>query len=107
MRLRPIDWVGRALRSAGTEILRRNGIEGTWIDVGAYDGEYTLPYARSNPGLRVFALEPNSSVAAKLIGAAPNFFVVPIAISEEDAIANFYINQFKASSSLLPLNPEG
>ena len=33
--------------------------------------------------------------------------MVPIAISEEDGTANFYINQFKASSSLLPLNPEG
>ena len=52
--MRPIEWLGRTLRKTGTEILRRNGIEGTWIDVGAScDAEYTLPHAWSNPGLRV------------------------------------------------------
>jgi FkbM family methyltransferase len=101
------EWIGRAFCRIGMEMLATSGMKGIWIDVGAYDGEYTLPYARSNPSLRVFAIEPNPSVAAKLIGAASNFFVVPIAISEEDGTANFYVNQFKASSSLLPLNPEG
>jgi FkbM family methyltransferase len=99
--------VRAALYELGHEISKRNGVVGTWIDVGAFEGKHTLPYAQANPGLRVFALEPDPSIAAKLIGAASNFFVVPIAIAEEDGTADFYVNKFRASSSLLPLNPVG
>lgn len=101
---RSIDWAGRALRKMGSEILRRNGIEGTWIDVGAHGGEVTLWHARQNPGLRIYALEPNLRAAAKLMGRAPNYFVIPIAVAENDGSSDFYINALDAASSLLPLN---
>jgi FkbM family methyltransferase len=57
--------------------------------------------------LTVFAVEPNLRAAAKLAGAAPNYFVVPFAIAERDGCSEFQVNTFEASSSLLPLNEEG
>jgi len=107
MGMKPIFWLGRALRKAGTEILRRNGIRGTWIDVGAHQGESTLVQALENPGLKVYAFEPNLRTATQLMGRAPNFIVIPMAVTEKDGNAEFHINAFDAASSLLPLNPEG
>lgn len=104
MGFKTIEWAGRALRKAGSEILRRNGIEGTWIDVGAHSGEVTLWHAQQNPGLRVYALEPNLRAAVKLMGRAPNYLVIPMAVAEKDGCADFYINAFDAASSLLPFN---
>jgi FkbM family methyltransferase len=104
MGLKPIEWAGRALRKMGSEILRRNGIEGTWIDVGAHGGEVTLWHARHNPGLRIYALEPNLRAAAKLMGRAPNYLVIPMAVAEKDGCADFYISTFDVASSLLPFN---
>ena len=104
MATKPIHWVGRALRKAGSELMKLGGKRGTWIDVGAHRGDVTLYEARHNPGLRVFAIEPNLRAASRLIGAAPNFMVFPIAISEEDGTAGFHINEFEPGSSLLPLN---
>jgi FkbM family methyltransferase len=101
-----IDWAGRLLRKMGSEILRRNGIQGTWIDVGAHCGELTLWHAEHNPGLRVYALEPNLGAAAKLMGRVPNYLVIPMAVAEKDGCADFYINAFEAASSLLPFNEE-
>jgi FkbM family methyltransferase len=101
------SWTGRALRKAGDEILRRNGRGGTWIDVGAHHGEHTVGYARHNPGLRIYAFEPNLSAAATLMGRAPNYVVVPMAVTEKDGAAEFNINAFDAASSLLPLSKEG
>jgi len=96
--------VGRVLRRMGEEIVRRSGIEGTWIDVGAHHGETTLGYARHNPGLRIFAFEPNLSAAAKLMGRAPNYVVIPMAIADTDGHAEFHINAFDAASSLLKMD---
>jgi FkbM family methyltransferase len=104
--LKSIEWAGRALRKAGSEILRRNGLEGTWIDVGAHHGEHTIGYARHNPGLRIYAFEPNLRAAAKLMGRAPNYVVLPMAITEKDGVAEFHLNTFDASSSLLHLDRE-
>jgi FkbM family methyltransferase len=104
MGLRSIEATGRLLRRIGTELLRRTGIQGTWIDVGAHQGEKTLHYADLNPGLKIYALEPNLSAAAKLIGQATNYFVIPMAVAENDGVADFYINVFEAASSLLPFN---
>lgn len=106
MAFRTIEWAGRALRKAGSEILRRNGIEGTWIDVGAHGGELTLGQAQHNPGLRVYALEPNLRIAAKLMGRVPNYFVIPMAVAEKDGCADFYVNAFDGASSLLPFNED-
>jgi FkbM family methyltransferase len=107
LRLRLIDRTGRALCKIGSEVLRRNGIEGTWIDVGAHNGEYTLGHALHNPGLRIYALEPNLRAAATLVGRAPNFVVVPMAVAEQDGCAKFFINAYEMASSMLPLNEEG
>jgi FkbM family methyltransferase len=104
MRSKLIDWVGRVFRKAGVEMMRRNGMKGTWIDVGAHRGETTLYSAIMNPGLKIYALEPNLSVAAKLIGRASNYFVIPIAVAEQDGFADFHINASDLASSLLPLN---
>jgi FkbM family methyltransferase len=106
MRLRPIEWAGRALRRAGTEILRHGGIEGTWIDVGAHHGEHTIGYAGHNPSLRIYAFEPNLRAATKLMGHAPNYIVLPMAVTETDGVAEFHLNAFDASSSLLPLDQD-
>jgi hypothetical protein len=73
MNVDPINWLGRALRKTGTEILRRRGTGGTWIDVVAHNGELTLGCAIQNPGLRVYAFEPNLRAAASLIGRVANF----------------------------------
>jgi FkbM family methyltransferase len=107
MRLSPFYWTGRALRRLGNELVSRGGMRGTWIDVGAHEGETTLQFARLNPGLRVYALEPNLRAVARLLGQVPNFIVLPMAIAETDGCAEFHINAFEMGSSLLPLNEEG
>jgi len=98
------EWIGRALRKFGTEILSTRGIRGIWIDVGAHHGEVTLGYANHNPGLRIYAFEPNLRAAAKLFGLAPNYVVIPMAVAESDGCADFHLNSFEASSSLLSLD---
>lgn len=97
-------WTRLALRRVRDEIVRPGRIEGTWIDVGAHHGETTLHHATANPGLRVYAFEPNLSVAAKLMGRASNYFVIPMAVAEKNGIANLQVNEFDAASSLLPFN---
>lgn len=104
MRTRPTHTIGRLLRKAGTELMKRGGVRGTWIDVGAHSGESSLQPAIENPRLTIFAFEPNLARAARLIGRASNYFVVPAAIAEHDGSAKFYINAADVASSLLPLN---
>ena len=101
-----VEWTGRALRKAGNEILQRNGMEGIWIDVGAHRGELTLGYANHNPGLKIYALRTKSPCCGQLMGRAPNYIVVPIAVSEKDGSADFHLNTFDQASSLLPLSEE-
>lgn len=96
--------VGRAIRTIGDRIATRSGMTGTWIDVGAHEGETTLYAALQNPGLKVYAFEPNLRVAAKLIGRAANYFVVPMAVAETDGFATLNVNTFEAASSLLPMD---
>ena len=104
MRWKPVEWTGRVLRKTGTAILRRGGLRGIWIDVGAHHGETTLGYANHNPGLTIYAFEPNLRAAATLIGRAPNFVVLPMAVAETDGCADFHINAFDAASSLLSMD---
>lgn len=98
--------MGRALRGAGNAILRRGGLEGIWIDVGAHHGEHTIGYANHNPGLTIYGFEPNLRAAATLIGRAPNFIVLPVAVAETNGSADFHITAFDASSSLLSIDEE-
>jgi FkbM family methyltransferase len=106
MGLNPIKLAGRVLRKTGYELLRKQGIKGVWIDVGAHHGEQTLGSASHNPDLRIYAFEPNLRPAAKMMGRARNFVVIPMAVSETDGCADFHINAFDMSSSLLPTNEE-
>jgi FkbM family methyltransferase len=99
--------LGGRLQDAGTKLLRRQGGGGTWIDVGAHLGEFTMGYARSNPALTVFAFEPNWSVARKMMGQSANFMVFPMAVAEQDGLADFHVNAADDTSSLLPFDPEG
>lgn len=95
---------GRLFQSLGKRLVKAGGMQGTWIDVGAHCGEMSLRWAERNPGLKIYALEPNLSAAVKLMSRAANYFVVPMAVGEKDGFASFYVNAFEAASSLLPLN---
>jgi FkbM family methyltransferase len=98
--------VSSMLRRTQGGLIGRTGIEGTWIDVGAHHGETTLRHATLNPGLRVYAFEPNLSAAVKLMSRVSNYFVIPMAVAEKDGFANLHVNAFDAASSLLPFNEE-
>jgi len=102
----PLTWTGRALRRAGTELLRVVSPEGIWIDVGAHRGETTLHHAIRNPNLKIFAFEPNLQAAVGLTGKACNYIAIPMAIAEADGQTEFHINRFEAASSLLPMSEE-
>ncbi len=106
MRFSPLQWVGRALCKAGTELLRFSSIEGTWIDVGAHQGESSLDYACRNPCLKVYAFEPNLRAAATMLGRTSNYVVLPMAVAETDGFAEFHVNRFDDASSLLPMNEQ-
>src|SRR6266700_5176841 len=106
MELRPIEWTARVLRKVGDELLKRNGIHGTWIDVGAHHGETTIGYARHTPGLTIYTVEPNLRAAVRMMGHTPNVIVIPMAIAENNGSAPFYINAYEQSSSLLPINED-
>ena len=86
---------------------RSAGLTGVWIDVGAHLGTVSLPVAKDNPGLQVYAFEPNLKLATQSWGLLPNFTVLPVAIAETDGLADFYLNANEGSSSLLAFNPEG
>lgn len=95
---------GHVLRKTGEEIEKRAGLQGIWIDVGAHCGETTLQWAALNPGLKVYAFEPNLPAATKLMGRVSNCIVIPMAVSENDGTADFHVNALGVASSLLPLN---
>lgn len=84
-----------------------SSLTGVWIDVGAYLGTETFGAAKENPGLHVYAFEPNIRLAAQYWGIFPNITVLPMAVSEADGFAEFHVNANVGSSSLLPHNAEG
>ncbi len=98
---------GRGLRKAGRALIDYRGFKGVWLDVGAYKGEHCYEFALLNPSLRVFLFEPNLQQATKLFGMLPNFFVVPLAVSERNGSSELNINSSAAASSLLPLDDQG
>ncbi len=109
---RPLDNPALSLLVEGPETTPRPLVQAppaarVWIDVGAHLGEKTFAAAQADPALRVYAFEPNLSVAARKMGLLPNFVVLPVAIAEQDGSAEFHLNRFDAASSLLPLRPEG
>jgi FkbM family methyltransferase len=87
-------------------MLRRSGVKGVWIDVGAHLGETTLTCALENPGLTVYAFEPNLRAAASLLSRAPNYIVIPLAVAETDGCAQLHINSSEEASSLLAMDED-
>ena len=104
MRFDPIRSAGRLLRRAGNELLKHASLKGVWIDVGAHHGEVTLTYASENPGLTIYAFEPNLRAATSLFGRAPNYMVIPMAVAETDGSAPFRLNALDGASSLLKMD---
>jgi len=95
--------VGRLVSGVRRRLFVARSVIGIWIDVGAHYGERTLGFAECNPGVTVYAFEPNLRAAMKLFGRSRNYIVLPMAVAENDGSADFYLNEFEASSSLLPL----
>jgi FkbM family methyltransferase len=81
-------------------------MQGTWIDVGAHHGDASLWQAQQNPGLKVYAFEPDLRAAALLIGRAANFVVIPMAVAESDGQGQFHLNRFAPASSMLPMDED-
>ena len=102
-----IHFAGRGLRRAGRQLMDYRALRGVWLDVGACKGEHCYGFALANPSLRVFLFEPNLRMATKLFGMLPNFFVVPLAVTEKDGSSELNINSYADASSLLPLDEQG
>jgi len=104
VRFNPLQHAGHLLRRAGNELLKQASLKGIWIDVGAHHGEITLGYANLNPGLTVYAFEPNLRAASFLFGRASNYIVISMAVAEMDGTAQLHINSFDPASSLLAMD---
>ena len=78
-----------------------------WIDVGAHLGEGTLGVALHNPNVLVYAFEPNWVLARQIMARAANFVVLPMAVSDVDGYADFFINACDGSSSLQRMEESG
>lgn len=78
-----------------------------WIDVGAFVGRETLPAAMDNPGLTVYAFEPNLDILCQVIRVAPNWIPIPMAVSDYDGFATMTITKKPWRSSILNLDKKG
>jgi FkbM family methyltransferase len=106
---RPLKyWLDAQLRKRGYTRSAFNpaGVEKLWIDVGAHLGQETLEAARNDPRLMVFAFEPNWEFARQIMGQAANYVVLPMAVSDANGLADFFIRADSGSvaSSLFPVN---
>jgi FkbM family methyltransferase len=97
----------RALAETFGRLARRRTFRRVWIDVGAHEGESTFPYAAADPGLVVYAFEPNLRAASRVMGKLRNYVVLPIAIAETDGSAELHVNAYEQSSSLLAADEAG
>jgi FkbM family methyltransferase len=88
-------------------LARRRTYRRVWIDVGAHEGESTFPYAAADPGLIVYAFEPNLRAATRIMGKLRNYVVLPFAIAETDGSAQLHVNAYEQSSSLLDTDEAG
>jgi 2-O-methyltransferase len=95
------------LESRGLIAVTRGRASRVWIDVGAHLGEGTLDEALRDPNLLVFAFEPNWTLARQIMGRATNFVVLPIAVSDSDGYADFFLNVRDGSSSLAKMEESG
>lgn len=100
--------VGNYLERRGLRpIFDRGKVDTIWIDVGAHLGQGTLDAALCNPKLLVFAFEPNWTIARQIMARAVNFVVLPMAVSDVDGYADFFINASDVSSSLVRMQESG
>lgn len=76
-----------------------------WLDVGAHQGEITLPWAQRYRQLTVYAFEPNVPLAAQLAESCSNFVVIAAAVAEQNAIAPLFLTKDSNGASLLPVDP--
>lgn len=97
---------GRFFRSAGNKLLKQASLNGVWIDVGAHHGEHTIGTAQGNPGLTIYAFEPNLRVASFLFGRAQNYVVLPMAVAETDGCSQLHVNSCDSASSLLVMDED-
>lgn len=123
MRLDPADLVPRAIlvnrtweASTTQELMRRLPAGGTFVDVGAHIGWYTLKAAKVvGPKGRVIAVEPNretllqlrQNIAASGVGSIVT--VAPVACSDSETTLTFYAagRQNTGKSSLSAANASG
>jgi FkbM family methyltransferase len=112
----PVAILPKWLRRLPRSYLERRGlrpvfnpgrVDTIWIDVGAHLGERTLDTATRNPNLLVFAFEPNWVLARQIMARAANFVVLPMAVSDSDGFADFFINACDGSSSLVRMEESG
>jgi len=96
------------LRSRGLiRVFDRSKVKTIWIDVGAHAGQDTLDAALHDHELLVFAFEPNWALARQIMGRAANYVVLPMAVSDTDGLAEFFINSSDVSSSLVRMEQSG
>jgi FkbM family methyltransferase len=88
-------------------VFDRAKVDTLWIDVGAHLGEDTLDVALRNPNILVYAFEPNWIFARQIMARAANFVVLPMAVSDVDGYADFFINACDGSSSLQRMEESG
>jgi FkbM family methyltransferase len=106
------DWPRRLARGylarrGLRRVFDRARVEEIWIDVGAHLGETTLAQAIEKDRLLVFAFEPNWALARQIMARAANFVVLPMAVSDTNGFADFFINACDGSSSLVRMEERG
>jgi len=78
-----------------------------WIDVGARGDDDIFAMARKDPGLIVYAFDPDFLALTKWFGRLANFVALPLAVSEVDGFATLHLVRCRPCSSLLPISPAG
>ena len=84
-----------------------NGVKRVWIDVGAHEGELTLPSLREINDMAVIAFEPIIEKCSSLNTKHPRIFTIPAAVSEDEGYSSFHLTGNYVSSSLHPFSEGG
>lgn len=80
-----------------------------WFDVGAHrEAMYTLPFAKKQKDLLVFAFEPLYKMWAELTidNAHPRVVTLPVAVSSDPGVGTFHMAGTDQCSSLKKVDPE-
>lgn len=79
----------------------------TILDVGANAGQFSMAVHSAHPNIEIHAFEPVPDVFAALqrnFGSSSNLHAHNIALSDSNTLADFEVNEFSPSSSLLALD---